>query len=103
MAHRAKQPAKAPSKPEWNRGARKLWWGSKILPQFGREAPDEMAILDAFQAAGWPTLIDIRVFVPLARCTKTWIADTVSNLNRRVAGIRFHADGANHAVSWSAL
>ncbi len=88
-------------KPQWDSQRRQLRWAGKVVKEYGREAPGQMAVLDRFQAAGWPPRIDVEDLVPAGASAKEWVRDTVTNLNRNLQGIRFHADGANHRIAWA--
>jgi hypothetical protein len=59
-----------------------------------------MPVLDRFQSHRWPRVIDVSDLVPRGVNSKRWVGNTVKNLNRGLTGIRFHADGANHHISW---
>lgn len=41
--------------PQWDRRTRTLSLGSIVVRRFGRIAPCQFQVLDAFEAAGWPT------------------------------------------------
>lgn len=50
-----------PTLPSWDRESRTLMFGDRSYRLFGREARNQMAILDAFQEAGWPSGISRNV------------------------------------------
>jgi hypothetical protein len=92
-------------RPCWIASRRQLWLGSELVKQFARLAPHQSAILEAFQAAGWPTRIDN----PLRQAPTAWLAvakrrlrQTIDNLNRGMtpATIRFRGDGSGLGIRW---
>jgi hypothetical protein len=72
------------------------------IREFRREAPGQMAVLDAFQAKGWPPRVNVHALAP-AVGGKRWVMNNVKNLNRSVKRIRFHADGPNQFISYTVV
>jgi hypothetical protein len=99
MAVRTKRTKKPRRKPQWL--GRTLWWGDNVAKGYTREAPGQMAVLDLFESLGWPSRVDASTVVPPEVNGKCWIRNTVTNLNRRLRRIRFHADGPNHCIKWA--
>ena len=87
-------------KPSWDDPNRRLLFGGEVIREFRREAPGQMAVLAAFQKAGWPPRLDVGGLIPPGGKGKRWIRNTVKNLNRSLRGIHFHADAGNHAIGW---
>jgi hypothetical protein len=46
-----------PARPHWDRQGRKLMYGEVCCREFRKEAPHQFALLDAFEAQGWPELM----------------------------------------------
>jgi hypothetical protein len=44
--------------PHWDRLRRELRYRDKLVRRYRRHAPQQMAILDAFELAGWPERIE---------------------------------------------
>jgi hypothetical protein len=44
--------------PRWDRKTRELRYGETLCRGYAREAANQFAVLDAFEAAGWPRAID---------------------------------------------
>lgn len=98
MPRRRTRFAKRLAKPHWD--GRRLWWVGDVIRDYRRIAPRQMAVLEAFESGGWPAQIGIDSNELLRGQGTTWLLDTVKNLNRRIAKIRFHADGSKHGIAW---
>jgi hypothetical protein len=66
-------------RPCWDRDGRQLWYGETLCREYPKEAPNQFKILDAFQAAGWPSAIDS----PFLR-DPSKLSDTIGDLNERL-------------------
>ena len=73
-----------------------------MVKQFRRPAQNQQMILDAFQAADWPTHLVDPLPLRAAHCPKRRLHDAIKCLNRcqRVAAIRFSGDGSGRGVLW---
>ncbi|MFO0806250.1 MAG: hypothetical protein U0791_24365 [Gemmataceae bacterium] len=81
--------------PEWDAEERTLSHNGVVLRRWSRSAPKQFAILDAFEAAGWPARVAIE-----GECSSS-LGDTVMHLNENLAGvIQFGRDGSGTGVSW---
>src|SRR5947209_513904 len=90
-------------KPRWNRKTRELRLGSALLKRFGRKAPLQELILEAFEEQDWKKRIDD----PLPgdvdiRNAHLRLRDTIKRLNHglRDTALRFHGDGTGEAIRW---
>ena len=97
-----KTPAEPEQRPTWDAYHRKLWLGKTLAREFPRDAPDQIAVLNAFEANGWPSLLDVHDLIPPGVSGKAWVKYTVENLNRNIRGIRFHGNGPNQTIAWGA-
>ena len=76
-----------------------------MAKRFRRDAANQGAVLDAFEAQGWPVFIAD----PLERLAgldaKARLRETVRCLNRRLAAgtIRFHSGGSEDGVRWAVV
>jgi hypothetical protein len=96
-----------PARPVWDPVRRRLWLGERLLRAFGRAAPGQAAVLDAFQAHRWTR----RPFPdPLPPepgeepgSARRRLHETVKNLNRGLprVTIRFRENG--RVVWWEPL
>ena len=89
--------------PDWD-GVRRLYWGSEVIKEFRRLAPDQMRILEECQQQGWKTEISLKAtVVELKKCGvkgSLWIENTVRNLNKGLRRIRFHEDSKEQVIRW---
>lgn len=88
--------------PHWDSAARELWWAGRCVKQFHNDAALQRALLDALEAAGWPSRIENPLPGGQGVNRKKRLQSTVKNLNRGLAEgtIRFHMDGTAEAVRW---
>lgn len=88
--------------PRWDAMRRELIVDGQIVKRFRLPAPNQEAVLLAFEEEGWPS----RVFDPLppqaGQCSKRRLHETIKALNRsRFARIiRFQGDGTGQGVLW---
>jgi hypothetical protein len=87
------------SLPHWDRDTRQLWLGSLLVKVFRQPAPNQTALLDAFQAHGWeeghvPNLLPPEPGENTAAARQR-LHDTIKNLNRALpqGTIYFRGDG----------
>jgi hypothetical protein len=79
----------------WNRRCRRLWLEGRLIREFARLAPAQMAVLDALQAVGWPVDGVPNPFRGPRSTAVRKLHCTVVNLNRPLRGgtVRFREDG----------
>jgi hypothetical protein len=66
----------------WNKADRTLWIDGEAARTYGRHAPKQFAVLDAFEAAGWPLSIP----KPLKYSS---LKDAIDELNHGLASSKF--------------
>lgn len=88
--------------PRWDSMRRELVVDGQIVKRFRLPAPNQEAVLEAFEEEGWPP----RVYDPLPpqpeQDSKRRLHETIKALNcRRLARIiRFRGDGTGQGVLW---
>jgi hypothetical protein len=93
--------------PSWDDEHRELWFGGRIIKKFDSQpALRQVALIEAFEAAGWPPRIP-NPFVTPGPEGRTipdndTLCDTCKNLNRSLpsGSIRFYRDGTGRGASW---
>ena len=101
-----KKAAPAPGgrlKPHWNPERRELTLGGKLVKRFRQPADNQIAVIEAFQLAGWPA--SIADPLPPDPCVvRHQFRDTIKGLNRyqKEARIIFGGDGTKSRVLWRA-
>ncbi len=91
--------------PHWDAMRRELLIGGQVVKRFRVPAPNQEAVLAAFEEEGWPH----RVYDPLPpedeKDAKRRLNETIKRLNRhRLARvIRFHGDGTGEGVFWEMI
>lgn len=115
IAHAAMQPnglngaakhcSKDHEKPFWDALRRELRVGERVVKHFRRPAASQHKILDAFQAALWPSHVIDPLPLKAAHCPKRRLHDAIKRLNRghRQAAIRFYGDGSGRGVLWEII
>lgn len=92
--------------PRWDADERRLWLGDTLLKEFRQPAPNQIALLDAFQANSWGRR---HLSNPLRRDPGETEAEayarlhaTIKNLNRGLppGTIHFRGDGSGYGVWW---
>jgi hypothetical protein len=88
--------------PLWDRELQVLRLGDLVVKQFKAPAPNQEAILCAFQEEGWPPRIDDPIPPQLNQDPKTRLHDTINSLNRNQKHplIRFLGDGSGQGIRW---
>ncbi len=90
----------APEHPVWDAKRGQLRWGEQVIRRvrvMGRPSSIQK-ILDAFEAAGWPSRIDD----PIAQGKQPdQVRQIVLTLNNGLELIRFHVQEAGRAITWS--
>jgi hypothetical protein len=90
------------SKPIWDRDRQQLRAGATVVKQFKVPAPNQEAVLAAFQEENWPPRIDDPLRPLAEQDPKRRLHDTINSLNRnqKHAIIRFLGDGSGQGVRW---
>lgn len=70
----------SPPSPKWDRASRKLWYGETLCREYAKEARNQFAVLDAFEAAGWPKTIGS----PFPG-NESRLLETIGDLNEKLA------------------
>lgn len=73
-----------------------------MVKRYRRPALNQQRILDAFQAAHWPTHLVDPLPLQAAHCPKRRLHDAIKRLNRcqLTTVIRFSGDGSGRGVLW---
>ena len=95
----------AAARPSWDLAKRELRWQGRLVKRWCHDAANQIAVLDAFEAEGWPPCIANPLAQGRARDAKARRRDTIHSLNDRLAAgtIHFFAGGAGDGVRWAAL
>lgn len=97
MGGRARSP-----RPHFDSQRRQLWYKSQLVKEYRQPAANQVAVLAAFQSAGWPRRID-NPFAALGMLDPgQCLHDTIKALNRfqRVRALRFRGDGTGRGIVW---
>jgi hypothetical protein len=88
--------------PVWDHARLELRVGGVVVKQFKAPAPNQEAVLAAFQEEGWPARIDDPIPPQLNQDSKRRLHDTINALNRnqKIRLIRFLGDGHGLGVRW---
>jgi hypothetical protein len=88
--------------PTWDRDRQQLRVGKAIVKEFKLPAPNQEAILAAFQEENWPPRIDDPLSPQGEVDPKRRLHDTITSLNRnqKESLIRFLGDGSGQGVRW---
>jgi hypothetical protein len=91
--------------PVWDRELHVLRVGDLIVKHFKTPAPNQGAILSAFQEEGWPLRIDDPIPPQIGQDSKTRLHDTINALNRNQKHrlIHFVGDGSGQGIRWELL
>lgn len=92
--------------PVWNDGLGQLSAGSLIILILDKPAPNLRAILNAFQAAGWPGWIANPIEPDPTMDKHARLGSAVYKLNggkKKIKLLRFHRDGKGAGVIWEWL
>jgi hypothetical protein len=91
--------------PLWDPVGRRLWFHGRLVKEFSKPAPDQTALLAAFQRVGWMS----HVFDPLdprpdetRAVLQRRLRHAVRNLNSGLprGTLRFRSDGSGYGVRW---
>lgn len=91
-------------KPRWDKDRRELWLGDALVKAFRVPAPNQEAVLAAFEELGWPARIDD----PLPNRGADGdirLRETIKALNKSQGpgAIQFRADGTGQGLVWEVL
>jgi hypothetical protein len=88
--------------PRWDEARRQLRLGDRVVKCFRQPAPNQEAVLCAFEEEGWPPHIDDPLPPLPGGNQREHLRDTIVNLNRyqRHQSIRFFGDGNGQGVCW---
>jgi len=92
-------------RPSWDAECRELWFQGQLIKRYRVPAPNQETVLAAFQAAGWPRVIDDPLLEDTDQDRKQHLSHAIRALNRRhrVCLLRFHGDGTGRRVRWAGL
>lgn len=92
-------------RPRWDEARRQLCVGDRVVKYFRQPAPNQEAILSAFEEEGWPPRIDDPLSPRPDRDPRQHLRDTIVNLNRyqRNRVLRFFGDGRGEGVCWEVV
>lgn len=88
--------------PTWDRDRQQLRVGKAIVKEYKLPAPNQEAILAAFQEESWPPRIDDPLSPQGEIDPKRRLHDTITSLNRnqKKSLLRFLGDGSGQGVRW---
>lgn len=93
-----------PSRPAWDAATHSLMLGGRLVKHFQKEAPNQEAILHAFEKTSWPTCLEFSLPGTRAQAAKDCLRNTLRNLNRSVTPyLRFRHEGNGSRVRWELL
>jgi hypothetical protein len=86
----------AANKPQWDKVGQKLYYGGNLCAHYQRPAPNQTAILDAFEEQGWPS----RIANPLVASWK--LRDTIGDLQAKLkdSPLLVGRDGTSKGIIW---
>ena len=91
-------------RPHWDAELRELYVDGQLVKRYKSPAPNQIAILSAFEEDGWPRHVDdpLPRSADLEEDPKRRLNDTVKSLNRHhhVRVIHFSTDGTGEGVRW---
>jgi len=92
-------------RPRWDDALRILYLGDRVVKSFCRRAPNQEAILAAFEEEGWPAQVDDPIHPLDGGDSPRRLRGTVQNLNRQdePQAIEFTCNGAGTGVRWQLL
>jgi hypothetical protein len=94
-----------PGIPVWDRDRQELRLGVVVIKRFKAPAPNQEAVLSAFEEEGWPIRVDDPIPPHRDQDPKRRLHDTITALNRnqRHYALRFTGDGSGRGVRWELL
>ena len=97
-----KPPTGKPDVPTWDSQRRELSINGITVKRYLQKAPNQEAVLAAFDEEAWPHRIDDPLSPQPGQDTKRRLCDTIKCLNRRQTTrlIHFHGDGSGEGIMW---
>ena len=91
--------------PHWDTTCKRFTWGTELLKEFRKPAPNQSLILDAFEEQRWLARMDDPLPPEPGLDPKTRLRDTIKNLNRNIGRrlLSFHVTDSGSAVCWKKL
>jgi hypothetical protein len=88
--------------PEWDAEDKVLRFNGAVVKQFTFPAPNQEAVLAAFQEEHWPRRIDDPLHPTSEQDARRRLNDTIRYLNQKMVNpfIRFRGDGTGTGVAW---
>jgi len=89
-------------RPSWARRHRELHFRGRLVKRFRRLAPNQFAVLDAFEELGWPWCIDDPLPQDPGTLPADRLEDAVDRLNKNLARscLRFAVTADRQGVRW---
>ena len=102
ISENGKGPQGEPSVPTWDTQKRELRVNGIIVKRFVQTAPNQQAILAAFDEEAWPHRIDDPLSPHPEQDPKRRLSDTIKCLNHKQTHklIHFRGDGTGEGVTW---
>jgi hypothetical protein len=90
--------------PHWDSERKELRWRGQLVKRFTQPAPNQEAVLAAFEEEAWPPRIDNPLRPHPDEDLVQRLHDTIVRLNRHQERrlLRFRADGSGQGIRWEA-
>ena len=90
------------TKPHWDDEKRELYYGETLVKKFKLPAPNQRAVLVAFEEENWPGRIDDPLPPKSGIESKRRLHDTINSLNRNQKKflVHFSGDGSGAGICW---
>jgi hypothetical protein len=98
-----RQTASSSEIPHWDARLRQLTWRGSLVKEFRLPAPNQEAILTAFEEEGWPARVDDPLPGTAGLDPKVRLHDAIKGLNHCQLHplLRFRGDGTGKGVVWT--
>ena len=105
IGSRGDDAAQSNGKPVWDEEVRLLCWHGTVIKQFRTPAPNQEAILTAFEEEDWPEHIDDSIVPRPNQDPKRRLQMTIYSLNRGLQRplLVFRGDGCACGIRWERL
>ena len=101
IAHSSVENRGRTNRPYWDNACHTLFVRGKALKHFKFEAPNQEAVLRAFQQHHWQRCVAVTLPQDPGVSLKARLHDTIKNLNRELRPhLRFRQEGSGSRVSW---
>jgi len=92
-------------KPRWYKDLHVLWLGDLVVKRYLRPAEEQWLILEAFEEAGWPPVLDDPLPPTGGILAKRRLNFTIRHLNgcQENEVLRFMGEGTGEAICWAPL